>query len=206
MGVEKIITPAEINKGMNAFAKNEERDGFYKTATFVVEHFWGQSSEMVDGLSVLLLTWNAAFYRFGKFDYDLLESTILGNLSLLTNFRKRDIATYNSVNDDKDIRNLFLDFLDALKITNNNGTSKSPVAVAKALHLCAPGFFPLWDKAIANEYKCNYSEDPEQKYIAFIEIMKNISDKLKGVTLPPTTTLLKAIDEFNYSKYTKHWI
>lgn len=57
----------EFLKGCEEFEKHEKRDAMYKVATFLVFHFWGKPSDMADGLGVLLLTWNQAFYRYGIF-------------------------------------------------------------------------------------------------------------------------------------------
>src|ERR1051325_5999064 len=46
------------------------------------------------------------------------------------------------------------EFLDALRICEGKKKGVgSPVGVAKALHLLAPGFFPLWDEKIAKAYR-----------------------------------------------------
>lgn len=83
---------------------------------------------------------------------------------------------------------------------------KSPVAVAKALHLLAPNFFPLWDDKIARAYRCYYNEEPGKKYVSFCKITKTIADKAKDYIVLSDKTLIKLIDEYNYSKHTQGWI
>jgi len=83
---------------------------------------------------------------------------------------------------------------------------KSPVAVAKALHLLAPNFFPLWDDKIARAYGCYYNDRPEEKYVSFCKITKAMVDELKRCINRPDKTIIKLIDEYNYSKYAKKWI
>ena len=61
------LTLSEFEHGYRVFQTREYRDAMYRTATFLVEHFWGQPWEMADGMRVLLLTWNQAFYRYGKY-------------------------------------------------------------------------------------------------------------------------------------------
>ena len=76
------ISLSEFRRGYQAFQTHEARDAMYKIATFVVSQFWGRPADMADGLGVLLLTWNQAFYRYGSFDFDRLEqvfSNILDN-------------------------------------------------------------------------------------------------------------------------------
>jgi len=79
----------DFRRGYQAFQKRERRDAMYKTATFLVNHFWGKPADMADGLGVLLLTWNQAFYRYGPFDFQRLEDCIAKNEPTLDLFRRR---------------------------------------------------------------------------------------------------------------------
>lgn len=197
-----MINAMELVAGSNAFQKHEMRDAMYKTATFLVKHFWGNAREMSDGLGVLLLTWNQAFYRYGSLDFFLLENCIVRNQQILDSFRNRNILDY-SPNDDDAVGNLYDQFLDALQIASGKMKGRqSPVAVAKALHLLAPAFFPLWDDKIARAYDCHYM------YIPFMSKMKNMAEILASeINLQNTDkTFLKLIDEFNYAKFTKGWV
>lgn len=201
-----IPSKEEFCKGVEEFQKREKRDAMYRMATFLVAHFWGDASGMADGLGVLLLTWNHAFYRFGGFDFDQLEECIDGSLSKLNGLRTRDIFTLSS-DDEANIKDLFANFLEALQIASGKkqGT-KSPVAVAKALHLLAPDFFPIWDAAIAQEYGCHYSNNPGEQYVSFCKRTKAMADTVRDYIDDPSKTLCKLIDEYNYSRYTKQWI
>src|ERR671939_723086 len=119
--------PADFKKGYLAFQKREKRDSMYRTATFLVAHFWGKPAEMADSLGVLLLTWNHAFYRYGIFDFDKLEDCISRNLPLLEKYRNSSILNYTPA-DDKAIKHLFQQFLDALRIHDGKKKgAKSPV-------------------------------------------------------------------------------
>lgn len=278
----------EFLKGCREFKEHEPRDAMYKVATFLVSHFWGKPSDIVDGLGALLLTWNQAFYRYGNFNLDKLGKCIKKNFQKIEKFRNRDISSISKFDEDE-IKYLFNKFLEALQIDNikfsdknkkkytkqqledilktwkidYNGTNlkniydsikenqkiknavewirsgkkeyiqmtisklggterkyledkklimRSPVAVAKTLHLLAPNFFPLWDNRIARKYRCYYNENPAEKYVSFCkkikefvakfkedEVIRNYAKKLKK-------TLIKLIDEYNYSKYTQGWI
>jgi len=265
----------------------------YKVATFLVNYFWDKPSKstdrlgIADGLGVLLLTWNNAFYRYGPFDFEKLEKCIIDNLPKIEEFRSRPISTLSSSDNDS-IKQLFIEFLSALQIdiirfsdkntkkyaqkqltdlllklgvkyrTNGNLRSlydsikddqkikdalefidekrsnskksyvvikiskltdrqqkivessklimRSPVAVAKALHLLAPEFFPPWDNKIARKgYQCNYAKNPAEKYLTFCQKMKTMESKIKNCADKPSK-LIKLIDEYNYSKYTQGWI
>lgn len=189
--------------GSRIFRANEKRDAMYKVATFLVGHFWGKSTEMADALGVLLLTWNNALYRYGLFDFFALERAIRENTDNLTVFRRRDILSFKE-EDKEAVAFLFKAFLDALKIAGGKkkGT-RSPVAVAKALHLLAPAFFPLWDDKIAKGYGCYYSVNPEKKYIQFMTISRDMAQQVQGKVQTGGSTVLKVIDEYNYTKFTK---
>jgi len=204
-----IPTRDAFIKGIEEFEKFEKRDAMYKVATFLLSYFWGKPSDMADALGVLLLTWNQAFYRYGSFDFDKLEDCINKNLQKIKEFRKRKITSL-SESDEKEIECIFNDFMDALQIANGKKQGrKSPVAVAKALHLLAPNFFPLWDYEIAKAYRFYYNTSPAAKYIQFMKLMKEFAENIKDyIDLRdyPNKTLLKLIDEYNYSKYTKKWI
>ena len=178
----------------------------YKTATFLVGHFWGRPAEMADSLGVLLLTWNQAFYRYGSFDFAKLENCIARNMPALKAFRKRNILDYKA-EDDVRIQKLFAGFLAALAIAEGKRVgAQSAVAVAKAMHLLAPAFFPLWDKEIANAYKCDYAVEPAAQYLAFLRIAQGMARSLALSDVPREKTVLKLIDEYNYAKFTKHWV
>lgn len=201
-----IPSREEFHRGCEEFEKHEKRDAMYKVATFLVSHFWGKPSEIADGLGVLLLTWNQAFYRYGIFDFDKLEKCIARNFQKIENFRNRDISSLSSP-DEENIKYLFNELLEALQIDSGKIQGrKSPVAVAKTLHLLAPNFFPLWDDKIARAYRCYYNKKSAEKYVSFCKITKTISDKVKDCIIRLDKTLPKLIDEYNYSKYTKRWI
>lgn len=199
------VDPKTILAGSKAFRAYEKRDAMYKVATFLVHHFWGKPHDMADALGVLLLTWNNALYRYGLFDFDALETTLKKNMDILASFRKREILSFND-NDKKAIEELFIEFLDALKIADGKKKGvRSPVAVAKALHLLAPAFFPLWDDKIAKGYRCRYASAPDKKYLTFMTISKDMAEHIQGKVHTGGTTVLKMIDEYNYAKFTKQW-
>jgi hypothetical protein len=201
------LAPSEFKRGYRAFEARESRDAMYKTATFLVEHFWGKVREMADGMGVLLLTWNQAFYRYGSFEFAFLEDTLRANMPIIEQLRPRNIQSLQKA-DDAIIERLFMSFLDALRIREGKKKDcKSPVAVAKALHLLAPRFFPIWDDKIARAYGCYYNQNPSSNYVAFSYEMKALGRRLQE-HVPPDCgrTFLKLIDEYNYAKYTKGWI
>ncbi|HEY3290255.1 MAG TPA: hypothetical protein VGK87_09025 [Anaerolineae bacterium] len=197
-----MMNASELKAGTKAFQDHEARDAMYKTATFLVKHFWGNPREMADSLGVLLLTWNQAFYRYGLLDFSALENCIARNQQALDSFRNQNILSYAPADDDS-INNLYEQFLKALQIADGKAAGRqSPVAVAKALHLLAPAFYPLWDDKIAKAYGCHY------KYIPYMQKMRNLVNLLTPEVDVQSTgkTLLKLIDEYNYAKFTKAWV
>ena len=199
-------TKTEFLAGVEQFERREKRDSMYRVATFLVEHYWGKPADMADGLGVLLLTWNQAFYRYGLFSFDKLEGCLAESMTSLEEFRRRDILSF-SASDVPLVKMLFERFLEALQIdVGKMKGRKSPVAVAKALHLTAPAFFPLWDDRIARAYGCYYGGDPEGSYDSFCRITQNIAKIVKDYEAPKGKTLTKLIDEYNYAKFTEHWI
>jgi len=204
------ISISEIEDGCRAFESWEPRDSMYRVSTFLVREWWDDPARLVDALSVLLLVWNAAFYRFyGSFDEQALEEFLRQNQSKFSAFRGRDISSLSEA-DEADIQRLFNGLSGALKTTGKG--VESPVSVGKALHLLAPNFFPLWDQYIAPAYCCPYtSEVPSVAYTVFSRRIRSMAAQL-SVELAAdrssrkewlsTKTLLKRIDEYNYMKYT----
>ena len=202
----KAPTKEEFINGIIEFEKREKRDAMYKVATFLVSHFWGNPSDMADSLGVLLLTWNQAFYRYGIFDFELLEKFLLENIKYFEDMRKRNITSLKIEDEDK-ITQLFNDLIIVLQIASGKSKGKkSPVAVSKVLHLLAPNYFPLWDDKIARAYECYYSMNPAKQYFSFCRIMKWISKEVESYIDTSDKSILKLIDQYNYSKYTKEWI
>ena len=215
----------ELFRGSSDFVKKEKRDAMYKVATFLVNHFWYRPADIADGIGVLLLVWNQAFYRYCNFalDFEGLENFLRKNEETIKEIRNRDISSLKE-KDEKIVQKLFDVLLNVLKC----GGRKSPVAVSKALHLLAPSFFPLWDNDISKAYDC-YWEDSDlasETYFQFMKKMKNLSQKIiqtyahrnnvdsetakKAIckkaspNLPFVKSLLKIIDEYNYV-FTKYW-
>jgi hypothetical protein len=161
---------------------------------------------------VLLTVWNSAFYRFGSFSESSLEECLRQNQAKLNAFRDRSILSFTET-DEADTECLFNSLSKALKSLRRRGDRESPVSAAKALHLLAPNFFPLWDQYIAAAYGCPYwkPEVASVAYLAFTRSIKQVAAPLDSElnhakeTLPewfPKKTLVKRIDEYNYLKYT----
>jgi hypothetical protein len=180
----------------------------YRVATFLVDHFWGEPRDLADSVGVLLLTWNQAFYRYGPPDLKRFEDFLTRNKKALEALRHRDISATDPI-DEAQVRRLFESALAALEISEGTKRGRrSPVAVAKALHLLAPRFFPLWDQAIAKAYGCGDSIDAVGKYLKFMHASRDIVMNLREAIDPllDSKTQLKVVDEYNYSRFTKQWV
>jgi len=205
------ITSKDIERGCATFEKKEGRDSMYRVASFLLQQpdCWGNVSRVADALAVLLLTWNAAFFRYsgGRLDQEGLERCLRKHWIIIERFHSRDIITFTS-EDAPTVRMLFDDLLDALEIetSGTHDIRQSPVGVAKALHLLAPGFFPIWDHAIANAYHCGYGENPAEAYIRFCGMIREVAKGLGEVAPVSGKSMVKRIDEYNYARFSKGWL
>lgn len=179
------------------------RDAVYRTAIFYINSFWGKPIEMVVGINALLVSWNTASNRFGLYDSNILLKCIQDNFTIIDEYKSRNIITLTDLDCDR-VKELFNNFSVALAA---KGKYNAPVAASKALHILAPNFVPPWDIAIQEEYECRCDSytDPSKKYLLFCFKIKLIATSIKD-NICSDKTLIKVIDEYNYSKYTKQWI
>jgi hypothetical protein len=193
-------TVQDIEAARQAFQANEPRDLFYRAATELVSlALEGRTSlSVAEALAVLLQTWNKVFYRYRRFDgqhFNSIERLISNHYSHLITFRERSIEDFDQEDKSK-VRHIFDAFEKVLY----------PVGATKCLHLLAPHFFPLWDRAIAKAYDLPLRKTGRNadRYCRFMEIVKDQIQALGGGQAMGRNPL-KAMDEFNYCKYTKGW-
>jgi len=194
----------EFQRGYIVFNETEKPGvrQIWFDAVSIVSDGWGDPIRMADGIERIIRGWNR-FYA--NFDFDSLVNCIENKLSTLEIFRNRDIQTLSEA-DAQEMEVLFNAFLDALQ--RRPDLRKSPVSVAKALSVLEPNFFPLWDSWIAYAYGCWYfSDTAAPRYILFCKKMKSMAERLTiCVPSPDDRPLLKRIDEYNFAKYTAHWL
>lgn len=192
----------EFRRGYIAYNEREERGVVYFEALKLVQGNWGNPIPMAQGIQDLIRSWNP---RYANFDFSELSNFLTRNMIILEKFRFRNINNLSD-KDSKEIIELFKQLLHALKRRGDN--KKSPVSVAKSLSLLATHFFPIWDSEIAWRYGCIYiADDADSEYIKFSYKMRFMSDRVHScVPNSDDRSLLKRIDEYNYSKYTKNWI
>jgi hypothetical protein len=196
-------TLKEIEKAHAAFHENEPRDLFYRAATELVELAIHKKIDLSteEALAVLLRTWNQAFYRYRKAssrvdEFKSLKNILSKHRRTVSNFRRREIQSMIA-SDETSVTLIFKDLEEIL----------GPVGTAKSLHLLAPRFFPLWDRKIAHEYglalrKIGQNSD---RYYSFMKIAQGQSAALvrQGYS---GRNVLKALDEYNYGKFSRGWI
>jgi len=194
-------TAEEIEAARQTFELNEPRDLFYRATTELVDlALRGATSlSVAEALAVLLQTWNRAFYRYRAFDrqhFSDIEHVTSSYQQDLTGFRQRSIESFSD-EDEVMVKRLFGSFEKVL----------GPVGAAKGLHLLAPRFFPLWDRAIAHAYGLRLKQRGKNAdaYCLFMAVTKAHVIDLGGEQSVGRNPL-KAIDEYNYCKYTKRWI
>src|SRR5260370_27584729 len=200
------ISPEDIVLAGKAFEEKESRGFMFRVGKDLLKKLWGDFPRMVDALTVLLITWNGAFYRYGMFDQNALETWLRDRWKAVESLRHREIVEFSNT-DEAQVVDLFESLLGALQIASGKSRGKkSPVAVAKALHLLAPGFLPLWDKEIAERYGCAYAKNPSGAYIRFCRLNREIALKVSPLLPASKKPLLNRLDQFNYARFTKHWI
>lgn len=197
------ITTDKIIRGHEAFVTRETLYLFYDFARTLVKKGWHHNSvhDLALGISAILQTWNRGFYQLRPFradDFQDIENLLSRNLASLTEFKDRHIRSLND-GDAQDIERLFRQFELLL----------GQVGAAKSLHLLAPNFFPLWDRKIAAAYRVGLkprnANSNGVRYFKFMKCQQRQSQAI-GNNIPPGITVLKAIDEYNYSCFTKGWI
>jgi hypothetical protein len=198
---QEKITQEQLKAAHKAFAEHEPRDLFYKAATELVGLIFEGKTKLTlaEALAVLLQTWNKAFYRYTPFDsrhFDEIEGLLDQYRQEIEGFRVRTIESF-STDDKEPVSKIFSDFEEVL----------GPVGAAKSLHLLAPEFFPLWDRAIAEACRCPLKKRGRNapSYLRFMEMMQEQISNL-GNEAAIDQNPLKILDEYYYCKFTKKWV
>lgn len=199
---EEAPSVKQLEEAHRLFLDNEPRDLFYRAATELVAlALKGETNlSLSEAIAVLLQTWNKAYYQYFRFDHQhFFEIDKLLNQYqelLISQLRPRSICSLCEEDKPK-----------AEAIFEAFETILGPTGAAKALHLLAPGFFPLWDGAIAKAYGSAFK--PRGKngkgYWDFMVRVRSLCEHLSS-SISQEVKLLKLLDEYNYCKYTKHWL
>jgi hypothetical protein len=200
-------TAQDILKARKVFKEKEPRDLFYRVATEMMSLATQRKTQfsVSEALAVLLQTWNKRYYNkhrpFDNQHFSDLERIVHRNQLTLASFKDRTIETF-SENDKVEIKRIFEDFDKVI----------GPVGAAKSLHLFVPNFFPIWDSIIAEKYHLPlmYGLKTEKHIFnaeRYIHFMMITASQYKILAQESTDSdLLKAIDEYNYCKFSRKWL
>jgi hypothetical protein len=190
----ELPSSGEVAAAHEQYLRVEGRDVVYRVARHLIEQAYDGASLFTvgEGVAVLLLSWNASFYRprpaLVRTLVDDLDRLVQTHASILRQFRARDLESYEPAADAEAIEELYRHFLDRLW----------PVGTAKALHVIAPHFFPLWDNPIAHEFRLQLSpRDASVK--AYLDLVGIGSRFARSSDLADP---LKALDEWAYVRFT----
>jgi hypothetical protein len=191
----------DLNRARQLFGTNEPRDVFYRAATYLVaKALDGDAPVSVsEALSVLLQTWNRSYYQYRPVTaghYQEIDDALTRHSEWLQKARGRSIDSWLPA-DASALENVLTDFEGVL----------GPVGAAKALHLLAPRFLPLWDRAITVAYGLPLGSTGSNgaRYVRFALITKKQAERV-SVDSALGRNVLKAIDEYNYCRFTKGWM
>jgi len=194
------ITVAAANLARATYEQNEPRDLFYKTATELIALSISGRTRLTlsEALAVLLQTWNREYYRFRKFDaehFAEIEALLTSQRGHWHAARERSICELSD-SDEAWVKSAFRAFELVL----------GPVGAAKTLHLLAPLYFPIWDRAIAAAYvgELGRKGTNGDRYWQ----MMRYAARQAGTLLSQhyAGNPLKGIDEYNYCHFSKEWI
>jgi len=202
-GIDYFSRPTltDLKGARELFGANEPRDVFYRAATFLVAKALNGDApvSVSEALSVLLQTWNRAYYQYHPVTlehYEQIDHVLTMHSEWLKTVRERSIDSFSPAAASA-LEPVFTDFEAVL----------GPVGAAKALHLLAPGFLPLWDRAIAVAYglALGATGTNAPRYTRLALIAKDQAKRIGGTAILGRN-VLKAIDEYNYCRFTKGWL
>lgn len=199
--VAEMKNPDKLLRGCEKFHEMEPRDIIYLVARKLILENPNSEYNILAGIEVLLLTWNAVYlqrqpesvkrslesdileaYRSTKNDFELLKVEKLESVDL------KDLGTVNI------IKKIFKSFAGRKSI--------ECTGASKAIHLICPELFMMWD----NEIKRNYhrlhpfyrirSESLEECYVEFLKTMQEVAKAILSK---------KTIDEIRQAYYDRFY-
>jgi hypothetical protein len=195
-----ILAPTldDLAKARDQYKQIEPRDLFYRAAGDLLGRARTDSGvlNLGEALAVLLFTWNQAYYRYhppGPEHIAAIEILLASHDPVLAALRTRSLVSLVS-EDAVTIETLFDGFENLL----------GPVGAAKALHLLAPNWFPIWDRRIAARYvgELQPRGTNSARYVTF---MTNTAAQCRALQDHPDAPAdtVKALDEWNYVRITR---
>src|ERR1700693_857219 len=189
------ITRAGIRRARARFREGAAGDLFYRAAIQLIAaaRHGASDLDLAESIGVLLQTWNTQFYRFrGGYkeqDTAAIRRLLAKHRAALDSVRGRRLDQL-SADDERVILKVFHDFEIAL----------GQVGAAKALHLLAPRFFPLWDQRIAQFGYGIRFKGVGQNGSSYLFLMHATLEQISqlGGWDAFDRNPVKAIDEYNY--------
>jgi hypothetical protein len=192
-----VVTLKVLKTAHKSYEEIAPRDLFYRAATelLILAIQGAVSLKTSESLAVLLKTWNSPYYKNHAFDeqhFSEIERLLHRYKAKLSGFRERLLESFPRGRDKEDIKGIFGAFEEVF----------GRIGAAKALHLLAPKFFPLWDTKIINLYPLTKLTNAEN-YCEFMKITKRQVKSLGGEEAIGRNPL-KALDEWNYCKVQRY--
>ncbi|MGD0020278.1 MAG: hypothetical protein ABSD62_13590 [Candidatus Limnocylindrales bacterium] len=189
-------TLVELRTAREVFEAVEPRDLFYRLSLYLMEQAEARRGPFsrAEALAVLLQTWNHSYYQrlgiaFDAAHFAAIEGLLAEHEAALAGFAKRSISSRTDEDEDL-VRALYRAFETVLGQTG----------ASKALHLLAPRFFPLWDAAIAEVAYGLYARDDPDYWRLMCATAEQVA--AVGGEAALGRNPIKAIDEYNYCRYT----
>ncbi len=151
-----------------------------------------KEGKILQGLILMLSTWNFAYFRFHMKDFDLnsfekaIKERSMGYFKD-KRFEEIDLG-------DKEVKERIIKIYSIL--SSFNGVRF--VGATKVMHFLHPNVFVMWDRKIIRQYKAKTS--PEG-YIEFMKKMQEMYKKGDFENLDKSVSIPRAIDIYNMSKY-----
>jgi hypothetical protein len=191
-------TASELRAAHDTYVANEKRDYVYRVARRMLDGAGeGAGCTAAEAIVLLLQVWNGRSKYTRALELDAIAALLEQTAEARRVFEHRNIA---SVAPDElpQIEGIYADFHPLF----------GGVGAAKALGLLHPRVFPLWDTAIGKAYIGYKWSEPELQpahYGTFAGLCSEqctvaVSEEEFG------RTLLKTLDEWNFSVWTKGWI
>ncbi len=190
------VTSTNLREAHRVIEQLDPRGIIYRAALELVNRAIrqrGTSLTLAEAVAVLLQTWNRSYYRFHDFSelhLKSIDAVLSQNYAELMNFRRRSIRGLRQS-----------DELRVAKLYAAVEAVLGAVGAAKCLHLIAPRFFPLWDRAIAAGYGCRLKK-AGQNAEHYWKFMRITADQCASLPIGRQDGVLKALDELNYCTFT----
>jgi hypothetical protein len=207
---------------LRKYQRKEPREAVYQVASRIIDQCWAKRDYdmLARATAALLVSWNARVHVGRTTPFDKLPGFIERHYLKLDRLRKLDLHEESTAFHDL---GLYRELLCLLKVKKKNKTSLyTPVGAAKALHILAPRYFPLWDRVIARKagHTISMRADSYQRYGEEARLMvKRLVRAALHASLAPSEdaafvwlreqtcthclskTWVKFADEYNYVRY-----